>query len=131
MSVVLTVLAMMTPVQGPVEQPVCSRACRQRVQRKQIRKHWSHVVNNYGRGLLRARMHCESGNDGGYSLDTTGNSYWFAHQFDVQAWTGAGGRMRRGRPAGVWSMQPSRLEQDFRAARWDAIHGGDPWPNCP
>lgn len=92
---------------------------------------WTKVVRAYGVGLLRARMRCESGHHGGYRLATTGNGYWFAHQFDVQAWTGAGGRMRRGRPAGVWTRQPSRLEQDYRAAVWDRKHGGDAWPNCP
>lgn len=75
-------------------------------------------------------MRCESGSHGGYSLSTTGNSYWFAFQFNTTAWTGAGGRMRGGRPVGVWTMHPTRLEQDFRAVVWDGRHGGDPWPNC-
>ncbi len=108
-----------------------SRACAERVEKRAAHAKWRPTVRAYGVGLLRARMRCESGSHGGYSLATNGNTYWFAHQFDIAAWTGAGGRMRRGRPAGVWEMQPSRLEQDYRAARWDAIHGGDPWPNCP
>lgn len=92
---------------------------------------WRAAVARYGVGVLRARMRCESGNHGGYRLSTTGNGYWFAHQFNMQAWTGAGGRARGGRPVGVWTLQPSRLEQDYRAARWAQLHGGDPWPNCP
>ncbi len=108
-----------------------SAACSERVEKRAAHAKWRAAVRAYGVGLLRARMRCESASYGGYALSTNGNGYWFGHQFDVAAWTGAGGRMRRGRPAGVWSMQPSRLEQDARAVRWDAIHGGDPWPNCP
>lgn len=109
----------------------CSDDCRERVTKRQVREKWRHTAERYGLGLLRARMRCESGGDGGYSLATTTGLYWFAHQFDRWAWAGAGGRIRHGRPVGVWSLQPSRLEQDYRAARWDAVHGGDPWPNCP
>lgn len=112
--------------------PAChTRRCRTRVARKSVRRKWRAAVRRYGPGLLRARMNCESGNHGGYRLATTGNGYWFAHQFDTGAWVGAGGRLRRGRPVGAWSWHPSKTEQDYRAARWDAIHGGDPWPNCP
>lgn len=106
----------------------CSGAC---AHRRHVRAKWRRAVNAYGVGLLRARMNCESGSSGGYRLDTTGNGYWFAHQFDVAAWTGAGGRFRGGRPVGVWRRHPGRLEQDYRAVVWDARHGGDPWPNCP
>jgi hypothetical protein len=105
--------------------------CRERVVVREATERWRQVVDAYGRGLLRARMWCESGSSGGYRLSTTGNGYWFAHQFNVGAWTGAGGRVRFGRPVGVWTMQPTRLEQDYRAARWDRINGGDSWPNCP
>lgn len=108
-----------------------SQACKQRVEIRVAHTKWRVAVANYGPGLLRARVACESLTSGGYRLSTTGNGYWFAHQFDVQAWTGAGGRMRHGRPAGVWSMQPEQLEQDYRAVVWDRKHGGDPWPNCP
>lgn len=99
--------------------------------RRHVRAKWRRTVNAYGAGLLRARMNCESGSNGGYRLDTTGNGYWFAHQFNVAAWVGAGGRFRGGRPVGVWTRHPGALEQDYRAAVWDGIHGGDPWPNCP
>lgn len=102
-----------------------------RVTKRVVTRKWRRVVRGYGLGLLRARMACESGSSGGYRLATTGNGYWFAHQFDTGAWTGAGGRMRGGRPVGVWTRQPTRVEQDYRAAVWDARHGGDPWPNCP
>lgn len=91
---------------------------------------WRPVVEAYGVERLRARMRCESGGHGGYSLSTTTGQYWFAHQFNVAAWTGAGGRYR-GSPVGVWTTQPSRLEQDYRAVIWERVHGGDPWPNCP
>lgn len=108
-----------------------SKSCELRVLKRQTFAKWRASARAYGLGLLRARMRCESGGDGGYRLVTIGGRYWFAHQFDVQAWTGAGGRMRGGRPVGVWTTQPTRAEQDARAVRWDAIHGGDPWPNCP
>lgn len=110
---------------APVES--CGRRCKQRV----VRKRWRRRVVAYGRRLLAARRACESGSAGGYALDTTGNGYWFAYQFDAAAWAGAGGRMAHGRPIGRWTVHPSPLEQDYRAVRWDGIHGGDPWPNCP
>lgn len=116
---------------GPAAETVCSRACVKRVQVRETTAKWRRAVERYGVGLLRARARCESGSHGMYRLVTTGNSYWFAHQLNVQAWVGAGGRLRHGRPVGVWSMQPSRLEQDYRSVRWDWIHGGDPWPRCP
>lgn len=125
----MVLAAMTSPT--PVIVPVCERRCRERVQQRRVRAHWRSVVDRYGRGLLAARRACESGTSGGYGLATTGNSYWFAYQHDIEAWTGSGGRVRGGRPVGVWSTQPTPLEQDFRAARWDAIHGGDAWPNCP
>lgn len=110
----------------------CRRmSCRRRVARSEVRERWRAAVRAYGIGLLRARMQCESGGDGGYRLSTNGNGFWFAHQFEPGAWYGAGGRRRRGRPAGAWTLHPSRLEQDYRAVVWDARHGGDPWPNCP
>jgi len=108
-----------------------TRSCEVRVPMHAAHEKWRPVVARYGIGLLRARMRCESGNHGGYRLTTTGNGYWFSMQFNVAAWAGAGGRVRHGRPAGVWTMQPSRLEQDVRAVYWDRRHGGDPWPNCP
>jgi hypothetical protein len=117
--------------QAPARHGCRSHECRRRVTQKVVRRHWRAVVHRYGPGRLRSRMACESGHDGGYRLDTTGNGFWYAHQFEPRAWAGAGGRFRHGRPVGVWTRHPSRLEQDFRAARWDAIHGGDPWPNCP
>ena len=109
----------------------CDRECDIRVQKRVAHAKWSKTVRAYGISTLRARMRCESGGDGGYGLATTGNGFWFAHQFEPRAWVGAGGRMRGGRPVGVWSKQPSRLEQDNRAAIWHRRHGGDPWPNCP
>jgi hypothetical protein len=108
-----------------------SKRCVQRVVQREAHAKWARVVREYGIARLRARMRCESGGSGGYRLATTGNSFWFAHQFEARAWVAAGGRMRHGRPVGVWTLQPSRLEQDYRAARWDQMHGGDPWPNCP
>lgn len=102
---------------------------------RRVRRVWRAEVRKYGVGLLDARMACESGDVGGYALDTTGNGYWFAFQFNVGAWTGAGGRFRGGRPVGVWTTHPGKLEQRYRAVRWDRIHGGsgsgDAWPNCP
>lgn len=108
-----------------------SMRCVERVNVRIAHEHWRAVVGRYGLGLLRARVRCESGSHGGYRLATTGNGYWFGPQFNVGAWTGAGGRVRFGRPVGVWSTQPETLEQDYRAARWDALHPGDAWPNCP
>jgi hypothetical protein len=127
----LVVLGLIAPASAKGHSGCHSKSCKVRVEKRAAHAKWRPIVHAYGIGLLRARMQCESGNHGGYALATTGNTYWFAHQFNVGAWTGAGGRMRKGRPAGVWAMQPSRLEQDFRAVRWDAIHGGDPWPRCP
>jgi len=100
------------------------------VQQRVAHAKWRTVVNGYGTARLDQRMRCESGGHGGYRLATTGNPFWFAFQFEPRAWYGAGGRQRRGRPAGVWTMQPSRLEQRYRAVVWERRHGGDPWPNC-
>jgi hypothetical protein len=108
-----------------------THACNRRVAKRIIKRRWRILVHRYGEGLLNARMQCESGNDGGYKLSTTGNSYWFAHQMNIGAWIGAGGRIRHGRPVGVWSIQPTKLEQNIRTIRWERIHGGDAWPNCP
>lgn len=105
-------------------------ACEKRVKIKAIHAKWRAVVNAYPAGVLAARARCESGGHGTYSLSTTTGVFWFAFQFEPRAWYGAGGRMRRGIPAGVWTRQPSRLEQQYRAIRWERIHGGDPWPNC-
>lgn len=112
--------------------PGCnSHACEIRVQVRTAHEKWRSVVNTYPAGVLNARMRCESGGDGGYRLSTTGNGFWFSAQFEPRAWYGAGGRKRNGRPAGVWTMQPSILEQQYRTIIWERIHGGDPWPNCP
>jgi hypothetical protein len=112
------------------ELPRCDHDCRERVEKREAREKWRAAVRAYGIGTLRARMRCESGSHGGYEYVTNG-LFWFAHQFEPRAWAAAGGRLRNGRPVGVWSMQPERLEQDVRAVYWDEIHPGDPWPNCP
>lgn len=125
----LAVMGIAAPV-APADDG-CSRACEVRVQKREIEQRWRQVVHRYGVGLLRARARCETGSHGMYRLSTTGNTYWFAHQMNVAAWIGAGGHMRDGRPVGVWTTQPTRLEQDYRTVRWDRMHGGDPWPNCP
>lgn len=115
-----------------LERPSCwRRTCVRRVTRRHAHRRWRRTVDRYGRGLLHARGACESDSSGGYALTTTGNGYWFRYQLNLQAWAGSGGRIRSGRPVGVWSMQPEPLEQDYRAVRWDQISGGDPWPNCP
>lgn len=108
-----------------------SKACELRVLKRQTFAKWRAGAAAYGLGTLRARMRCESGGHGGYRLSTNGNGFWFAHQFEPRAWTGAGGRIRGGVPVGVWTRQPSRAEQDYRAVLWDRRHGGDPWPRCP
>lgn len=115
----------------PSAVPACDGPCAKRVQKREARQRWRRAVRDYGTGLLHARMLCESGSSGGYALATTGNSYWFSMQFNVGAWVGAGGRVRGGRPVGVWSTQPTALEQQARAVFWDRKHPGDPWPNCP
>lgn len=130
MTVLFALAALAAP--GPVEAPkACERSCRTRVQKRVARKRWRRAVQAYGPGLLAARRRCETGSHGTYALSTTGNSYWYAYQHDVAAWAGAGGRVRHGRPVGVWTVHPSPLEQDYRAVKWDRIHGGDAWPNCP
>lgn len=129
--VVLLILLMAGVAKAHPGKHCHTKACPKRVQVKTAHAKWRATVRRYGIRTLRARMRCESGDHGGYRLGTTGNGFWFAHQFEPRAWTGAGGRMRHGRPAGVWTMQPSRLEQDYRAVMWARRHGGDPWPNCP
>lgn len=121
------------PAPAPIErrEGCRTKACEIRVSRRRTRRRWRIKVDAYGRGLLARRLDCESGSSGGYALSTTGNGYWFAYQFDTGAWAGAGGKMKASRPVGAWTVHPTALEQDYRAARWDAIHGGDPWPNCP
>lgn len=116
---------------SPAQAGCNTRACEKRVAKKKTNAKWRKAVNAYGPGLLAARRNCESGSSGGYDLSTTGNGYWFAYQFDAQAWAGAGGDVAGGRPVGARSLQPSPLEQDYRAVRWAYVHGGDPWPNCP
>jgi Transglycosylase-like domain len=123
------ILAAVALAVGPADASPCSMACVERVQRRVVTRHWREVVSDYGPSRLDARAACESG--GRYGLATTGNGFWFSMQWEPRAWYGAGGRRRRGRPAGVWSLQPSRLEQRYRAVVWDRRHGGDPWPNCP
>ncbi len=126
----LVVAGMIAPAGAKSHSGCHSMSCKVRVEKRAAHAKWRPIVRAYGIGLLRARMHCESGNHGGYGLATTGNSFWFAHQFTISSWVAAGGRIRLGRPAGVWTMQPERLEQDVRAVRLDAIQG-DPWPSCP
>lgn len=126
------VLGVIVFAEGPrAAETSCSKSCQLRVNIKAAHAKWRPVVAAYGIERLRARMRCESGGHGGYKLSTTGNGFWFAHQFEPRAWTGAGGRIRGGRPVGVWTTQPSRLEQDYRAVIWEERHGGDPWPSCP
>lgn len=108
----------------------CRERCQERVNKREAHEKWRAVVRAYGVARLRARMRCEAGNHGGYRHITNG-LFWFGHQFEARAWAGAGGRFRKGRPVGVWTMQPEPLEQDYRAVRWDRVHSGDPWPNCP
>lgn len=125
----MAALTLPAPAQA---KPTCTtHACDIRVNKRAAHAKWHAAVRAYGRWRLLARMRCESASSGGYHLSTTGNQYWFAFQFNVGAWVGAGGRLRHGRPVGVWTLQPTALEQDYRAVRWDAIHGGDAWPNCP
>lgn len=118
MSVVLTVLAMMTPVQGVVEAPVCSRACRQRVQRKQLRRKKRRVVRPYRAWITRV-AECESGGD--WSINT-GNSFYGGMQFTLGSWKAVGGR---GMP-----HEASRLEQSYRAVRLLKVQGPGAWPVC-
>jgi len=97
-----------------------SRECKRRVARKQTRKRWREAVQAYGPERLRARRECESSNN--YRLNTR-NGLYGAYQFDLPSWRGAGGR--------GFPHDAEALEQDYRAVRWEPIHGGDPWPNCP
>ena len=128
--VVAAVVAVALPASAQADD--CdTKACKERVSKRTVERKWRRAVAGYGPGLLAARMRCESGSHGGYRLSTTGNGYWFSMQWDLVAWLGSGGRMRHGRPVGVWSRQPSKLEQQYRAVVWDHRHGGDAWPRCP
>lgn len=89
-------------------------------QKRAFAAYFSALLYPPGEAKLRARRLCESGGD--YSTNT-GNGYYGAYQFDLQSWAGAGG-------SGYPNLAPAR-EQDYRAARWDQITSGDPWPNCP
>lgn len=106
-----------------------------RPHRERVRDRWQRVVRASGlASTLDARAWCES--RGRYGLSTTGNGYWFAFQFDPQAWVGSGGFTRRvdvgyPRPVGRWRTQPKKLEQRYRAVVWGRVHGGDAWPSCP
>ena len=112
--------------------PGCNtNACDERVIIKQVHSDWRAEVARYDQGTIRARAFCESGGHGLYKLRTTGNGFWFAFQFNIAAWVGSGGRFRDGEPVGWKSKQPTALEQKVRMIRWERIHGGDAWPNCP
>lgn len=115
----------------PIEHLALADRCDQRCHRRASRRFMRRTVRAYGIPLLRARVACESADVGGYRLQTTGNGYWFAHQFNVTAWRAAGGHVTGGVPVGKWTTHPGRLEQDYRAVVLDRISLGDPWPNCP
>ena len=107
-----------------------TEACERRVLIRLTHDKWRAAVNAYGTATLRARERCEAGGHGGWRLVTTGNGFYFGHQFVPSSWAAVGGRLRAGVPVGRWARHPSRLEQDYRAVRLDAIQA-DPWPNCP
>ena len=128
MALALSVLAL---VAGPHHHDGClTHRCERRMDRKahrRTRRHWRREAHPY-RGWLSKVRACESG--GRYSLSTTGNGFWFAYQHTPSSWVMAGGRLRRGRPAGVRTMQPTALEQDYRAVMTLHQQGRGAWPVC-
>jgi hypothetical protein len=106
--------------------PACERRVDRLEHRRTLRR-WRHATRPY-RGWLASTRACESGSD--YALSTTGNGFWFAYQHTPSSWRAAGGRMRRGRPAGVRAMQPTPLEQDYRAVVTLGQQGRGAWPVC-
>jgi|SRR5882672_4868681 len=104
--------------------------CEQRVDRAEHHKtlhRWWRETRPYRPWLAKVRW-CES--TGRYGLSTTGNGFWFAYQHTPSSWRAAGGRIRRGRPAGVRAMQPEPLEQDYRAVVTLHQQGPGAWPVC-
>lgn len=80
---------------------------------------------------LEAIVACESLSSGGYKLRTTGNGFYFAHQFDPQTWASVGGRIIEHEPYGYRGERvPSKIEQNYRAALLYRRRGAQPWPVC-
>lgn len=113
--------------------PGChTRSCDRRMDRKVRRRivgRWRRTAAPYA-GWLASTRACESGSDGLYALSSTGNGFWFAYQHTPGSWYAAGGRSRNGRPAGAWAMQPTPVEQDYRAVVTLRQQGRGAWPVC-
>lgn len=105
----------------------CEHSMRRR-HRAEVERNWRKVARPY-RGWLASTRACES-SPWLYDLSTTGNGFWFAYQHTPSSWGRAGGHFRRGRPAGVWTMQPTPAEQDFRAVVTLKQQGRGAWPVC-
>lgn len=97
--------------------------------RSAVRAAWRAEALPHARWIA-STIRCESGGHGLYRLHTTGNGFWFAGQFTPSTWASVGGRLRAGRPVGVWSTLPDRAEQDARMVRVLRSQGRRAWPRC-
>lgn len=144
MAKIAILVALLVPMEGAGRAPVTpprydaehkgcnTRACDRRVtlrlHRKVIRR-WRATAAPYAGWLANTRR-CESGGSGSYRLATTGNGFWFAYQHTAQSWYAAGGRSFRRRPVGMWTIQPTAAEQDYRAVITLRQQGRGAWPVC-
>lgn len=102
--------------------------------REHVKEHWQRrkqgffserryrkIISIPGAAYLRRLRYCESGSSGLYRTNT-GNGFYGAYQFTLQAWRSVGGK---GLP-----HQASPREQDIRAAILYRRSGSSPWPSC-
>lgn len=128
--VILSVLAMMTPVPGVVEAPECSKACERRVQRRQARKRRVAEMRRYRRNPMpwctwgpESGSHRPEWSPARYRQpNVSGGSGGGKFQILVSTWYGVGGT---GQPYHAPPVVQERL-----ARRVLASQGLGAWVNC-
>ena len=108
---------------GPGAASQCSQACQQRVQVRQLERHYQGVWRAAPasmRAHLRRIAQCESTNN--HRAVSANGLYRGLLQFDFATWRTVGGR---GDPAAA-----TRWEQWARGVRLYRSRGAQPWPIC-